>query len=118
MAHSIQEVTVKLSKPIHSGLMYIEPVASVGRIAPELQVTEGLINKKIFKIRVVNNTDTPVSVPCNAPIGIARNITVNRVTEYCDFFIPVDDSCGDSFENKHNQGDSLTNPMCPECFSE
>ena len=112
MAHSVQEVAVKLNKPIHSGLMYVEPVASFYRIAPDLEVTEGLIDKKFFKMRVVNNTDTPVYVPANAPIGIARNITVNRVTEYCDFFVPVDDqTCEKNVEPDHQ--DECINPVCP-----
>ena len=112
MAHSVQEVAVKLNKPIHSGLMYVEPVALFYRIAPDLEVTEGLIDKKFFKMRVVNNTDTPVYVPANAPIGIARNITVNRVTEYCDFFVPVDDqTCEKNVEPDHQ--DECINPVCP-----
>ena len=115
MAHSVQEVAVKLNKPIHSGLMYVEPVASFCWIAPDLEVTEGLIDKKFFKMRVVNNTDTPVYVPANAPIGIARNMTVNRVTEYCDFFVPVDEqTCDKNGEPDHN--DECINAACPEVY--
>ena len=113
IAHSVQEVAVKLNKPIHSGMMYIEPIASFNRIAPDLEVTEGLIDKRIFKMRVVNNTDTPVYAPSNVPIGIARNMTVNRVTEFSDFFVPADEqTCDNNGEPDHN--DECINPACPE----
>ena len=113
MAHSVQEVAVKLNKPIHSGMMYIEPIASFSRIAPDLEVTEGLIDKRIFKMRVVNNTDTPVYVPSDVPIGIARNMTVNRVTEFSDFFVPADEqTCDNNGEPDHNV--ECINPVCPE----
>ena len=93
--------------------MYIEPIAPFNRVAPDLEVTEGLIDKRIFKMKVVNNTDTPVYVPSNVPIGIARNMAVNRVTEYYDFFVPADEqTCDNNGEPDHN--DECFNPACPE----
>ena len=81
MGYSAMDVPVKLSKSLKTQLMLLEPVSSLTRYAPGLSVADSLVSSQVTYCRIANTTDTPISLPDNCVVAIARTTTLNCITE-------------------------------------
>ena len=76
MGYSAMDVPVKLSKSLKTQLMLLEPVSSLTRYAPGLSVADSLVSSQVTYCRIANTTDTPISLPDNCVVAIARITTL------------------------------------------
>ena len=49
------------------------------------EIPLAIVSSQTTACRITNDTDTPISIPAGCTVAIARNITVNNVTEMIDF---------------------------------
>ena len=61
--------------------MLIEPVSSLQRNFPSLEIAESLVSDKTSLCRVTNSSDSPIFIPPNVVIGIARTISVHALMD-------------------------------------
>ena len=80
MGYSAMDVPVKLSKSLKTQLMLLEPVSSLTHYAPGLSVADSLVSSQVTYCRIANTTDTPISLPNNCVVAIARTTTLNCIT--------------------------------------
>ena len=78
---SSQDIPVKLSNGLLSQVMLIEPVSSLQRNFPSLEIAESLVSDKTSLCRVTNSSDSPIFIPPNVVIGIARTISVHALMD-------------------------------------
>ena len=103
MGYSAMDVPVKLSKSLKTQLMLLEPVSSLTRYAPGLSVADSLVSSQVTYCRIANTTDTPISLPDNCVVAIARTTTLNCITEQSEFYVEcTDDQDHDSQGNTGN----------------
>ena len=84
-AYTSQDIPVCLSKPVQTACMLVEPISSLTRRAPGLELPIAVVSSQSTVCRLTNDTDTPISIPAGCVIAIARNIVLNDVTEMIDF---------------------------------
>ena len=84
-AYSSRDIPVRLTRPVETTCMLVEPISSLTRIAPGLEIPLALVSSQSTVCRVTNDTDTPLSVPAGCVMAIARSVTVNSITEMIDF---------------------------------
>ena len=84
-AYTSQDIPVRLSKPVQTACMLVEPISSLTRRAPGLELPIAVVSSQSTVCRLTNDTDTPISIPAGCVIAIARNIVLNDVTEMIDF---------------------------------
>ena len=84
-AFTSTDIPVYLTRPVETACMLVEPISSLTRCAPGLEVPLAVVSSQSTVCRLTNPTDTPLSIPAGCVIAIARNISLNSVTEMIDF---------------------------------
>ena len=106
-AYTSMDIPVGLPRPVESTCMLLEPVMSLSRAAPGLEIPLAVVSSQSTTCRVTNPTDTPISIPAGCVVALARNIVLNSVTEMIDFFQPVTDNIQvNTAEQAHDEGQS------------
>ena len=106
-AFTSMDIPVGFTRPVESTCMLLEPVMSLTRVAPGLEVPLAVVSSQSTTCRVTNPTDTPISIPAGCVVALARNIVLGSVTEIIDFFQPVTDNIQvNSAEQAHDEGQS------------
>ena len=85
-AYLSRDIPVRLTRPVNTACMLVEPISSLTRKAPGLEIPLAIVSSETTACRITNDTDTPISIAAGCNVAIARNITVNDVTEMIDFF--------------------------------
>ena len=106
--HTLQwNIPVRLTRPVESTCMLLEPVMSLSRAALGLEIPLAVVSSQSTTCRVINPTDTPISIPAGCAVALARNIVLSSVTEMIDFFQPVPDNIQvNTAEQAHDEGQS------------
>ena len=84
-AYSSRDIPVSLTRPVNTTCMLVEPISSLTRNTPGLEIPLAIVSSQTTACRITNDTDTPISIPAGCTVAIACNITVNNVTEMIDF---------------------------------
>ena len=66
--------------------MMLTALMSVERRYEGLTVVPSISNSRETLLRFVNSTDTPVVIPANAAVAIARNVQSSAITQFVDFY--------------------------------
>ena len=74
-----------------------------------------MVNSQNTLLRVVNETDTPVSLASNTALGIARNFNPNAITQLADFYEETE--CPSCTGNEQECPDGETAPVLPDADS-
>lgn len=107
MAFTAADIPVRLHKPVTTGCMILEPLASLTKLDPGLEIAPSVVNSQLTACRIVNDTDTPISIPCGCAVAIGRTVPASHIAEYVQFLETADDDEVDLSENedKMSHGD-------------
>ena len=95
--------------------MLVTGLNSIEQRYPGLTIVPAMVNSQNTLLRVVNETDTPVSLASNTALGIARNFNPNAITQFADFYEETE--CPSCTGNEHECPDSETAPVLPDADS-
>ena len=84
-AYTSTDIPVILTRPVETSCMLVEPISSLTRYAPGLEVPLAIVSSETTSCRLTNPTDTPISIPAGRVVAIARTIVLSNVTEMIDF---------------------------------
>ena len=106
-AFTIQEIRVKLSKPVVSDNVLITGLNSIEQRYPGLSVAPAIVNSQYSLSRLVNETDTPIAISANTAIAIGRTISPDVITQMADFY----EECESDIDHENV---FITNSACPD----
>ena len=89
-AFTIQEIRVKLSKPVLTDNVFVTGLNSIETRYPGLSVAPAVVNSQFTLSRLVNESDTPIAIPANSAIAIGRTISSHVITQMEDFYEQCD----------------------------
>ena len=98
-AYTVTDIPVRLTKPLMCDTMLLEPISSLQRLHPGMEMANGMIDSRDTYCRLINTTDTPIVISSNTPIAIARSITQSHITEFVNMYDVVEADKGDN--NQH-----------------
>ena len=110
------DIPVCLSRPVETACMLVEPISSLSRVAPGLEIPLAVVSSQSTVCSVTNDTDTPMCIDARCVLAIARNVCLHDVTEMIDFIdhesanelhVTVDQAHGE------NDNDSDFNDIMP-----
>ena len=84
-AYTSTDIPVILTRPVETSCMLVEPISSLTRYAPGLDVPLAIVSSETTTCRLTIPTDTPISIPAGRVVAIARTIVLSNVTEMIDF---------------------------------
>ena len=120
-AYTSTDIPVYLTRQVETACMLVEPISSLTRCAPGLEVPLAVVSSQSTGCRLTNPTDTSLSIPAGCVIAIARNIFLNTVTEMIDFLQLDSDSDSQVNSLAQAQGDGANDSEnfydtmpCPE----
>ena len=84
-AYTSMDIPVVLTKPVETASMLVEPISSLHRTVPGLEIPLAVVSSQYTCIRVTNDTDTPLPISPGCVLAIARSVALNDITEMVDF---------------------------------
>ena len=88
--------------------MLVEPISSLTRVAPGLEIPLAFVSSQSAVCRATNDTDTPICIDAKCVLAIARNVCLHDVTEMIDFIdhesanelhVTVDQAHGENYND-------------------
>ena len=79
--YSSQDIPVRLTRPVETACMLIEPISSLTPVAEGLEVPRAIVSSQSTACRLTDDTD----IPAGCAVAIARNVCINDITEMIDF---------------------------------
>ena len=98
--YSSKDVAVMLAKAPTSEAVIMEPIASLARKFPGVEIAESVASSQSTLCRLVNDTDAPVVIPRGTAVAVARNVSVNTVTEMDQLLEEIKESA-EAAEEEH-----------------
>ena len=98
--YSSKDVAVMLAKAPTSEAVIMEPIASLARKFPGVEIAESVASSQSTLCRLVNDTDAPVVIPRGTAVAVAHNVSVNTVTEMDQLLEEIKESA-EAAEEEH-----------------
>ena len=73
-AYTSMDIPVVLTKPVETASMLVEPISSLHRTVPGLEIPLAVVSSQYTCIRVTNDTDTPLPISPGCVLAIARSV--------------------------------------------
>ena len=85
-AYTSRDIPVILNRPVVTPCMLLEPISSLTRAKPGLEVPLAVVSSQTTTCRITNDTECPIYISENCVVAIARNIALSNLTEMVDFW--------------------------------